>query len=955
MIDITYIYALTGLAALGLAFAILPLLMRLALHAGLVDAPGVRKIHGKPIPLTGGTQIFLATSLITLAVLICCQLFGPDMAWDRQILTVLVGGAVVYITGLLDDFFDVRSKYKLLVLLGASAALCGSGITLDGIYFGGKNPIDFGILDWPITMLWIASVAIAINFMDGLDGLAGGIMLLAAAVLGIMLLILAGPSATTVLTLALVGSLLAFLYTNRHPARQFMGDSGSLYLGFIVGSLTVIAAHQIGTARGFMVPALALSVPLTDTALTMFRRHFIQRRSMFSAERGHIHHRLMDMGLNQVNTVRVIHGVSVLAVGIGFLSLLGNGWSALGIVLLSVPVVIALFHIAGSARGSTLVRAVKSKRNLDRENNAYRRTFEEMQLHFHQARTFDQWWDATSSTAAKLDFVWVNLPLHNRDGSERLMRWNRGEPAFNDCEALSVTVPIEQRRMGGPLRMEIEVAAPSSLESAGLRVALFSRLMEDHAIAKLPDTAQGASTWFEAEDREPDLNEQQFEAEHELVDKQPAHATIGNARPLTPTHNLEAAITEPVLPKLRVAIVHDFLYTYAGAERVLEQIVGLFPHADLFSLFDFLPEDQRHFILNKPVTTSFLQRLPFARTKHRAYLPLMPLAIEQLDVSNYDLVLTSSYMAAKGVITGPNQLHICYCHSPVRYAWDLQHQYLDESKLGYSPKGLLARGILHYIRNWDARSAAGVDHFIANSRFIARRIEKLYRRDSAVIYPPVSTSDFQLQEDKEDFYVTASRLVPYKRIDLIVEAFNKMPDKRLIVVGGGPDLERIRAMAGKNVRVLGHQPFKRMRRYFQMAKGFVFAAQEDFGIVPIEAMACGTPVIAFGQGGVTETVRHGETGIFFPHQTPESICDAVREFEQTTFWPAARIRSHAMSFDAAYFRANLAGYVQHAWQQHTTHVDDDSGVYSPPATTPATKTRKTQTPPQVRANLPENA
>ena len=931
MINLPILYLATGLASLLLAFAAMPLLTRLAQHVGLVDEPGIRKVHSKPVPLTGGTQMFLATTLVTLAALIACRWLGPNLAWERQVFTVLVGGMIVFGTGLLDDFFDVRSKYKLLVLLGASAALCGSGLTLDGIYFGGKSPIHFGIFAWPITMLWIASVAIAINFIDGLDGLAGSLLLIAAAVLACMLLVFAGPSASTIVTLALVGSILAFLATNRHPAKQFMGDSGSLYLGFMVGSLTVIAAHQIGTARGLMVPALALSIPLTDTALTLFRRHFIQRRSMFSAERGHIHHRLMDMGLNQVNTVRVILGVTLLAVAIGYTSLLGQGWSALGVLALSAPVVLGLFHIAGSARGSTLVSAVKTKRNHDREASAYRRNFDEVQLQFNQVKTFDQWWDATSSAASKLDFVWVNLPLRNRDGSERIMRWNRPEPVFNHCEALSVTVPVEQRRVGGPLRMEVEVAAPSSLESAGLRIALFSRLMEEHAIAKLPNIESNQSEWFDAEDREPDPAPAQLQSEHQHIDAQPAHTSIGNARPLTPTHNLESMISEPVLPNLRVAIVHDFLYTYAGAERVLEQIVGLFPHADLFSLFDFLPDDKRHFILNKPVKTSFLQKLPMARTKHRAYLPLMPLAIEQLDVSQYDLVITSSYMAAKGVITGPNQLHICYCHSPVRYAWDLQHQYLDESKLGYSPKGLLARAILHYIRNWDARSAAGVDHFVANSRFIARRIEKLYRRESAVIYPPVSTSDFQLQTQKEEFYVTASRLVPYKRIDLIVEAFNQMPDKRLIVVGGGPDLERIRAIAGKNVRVLGHQPFKRMRRYFQMAKGFVFAAQEDFGIVPVEAMACGTPVIAFGQGGVTETVRHGETGILFPEQTAQSICNAIEEFEQTKLWPAARIRSHAMSFDAAYFRANLAGYIQHAWKQHTSHVEEDHPVYTPPA------------------------
>jgi UDP-N-acetylmuramyl pentapeptide phosphotransferase/UDP-N-acetylglucosamine-1-phosphate transferase/glycosyltransferase involved in cell wall biosynthesis len=910
---ITYTYISVATIGFGLALASLPLLKLYALKWGLIDSPGVRKVHAAAVPLTGGTQIYLATTLVTLGAMLVHHFIQPDLSWERQVLTLLAGGTIIYITGLLDDFLQVRSKYKLLVLLGSGAALCGSGLTLDGIHFGGQSQVNFGIFSWPITMLWIATVAVAINFSDGLDSLAGGVVLIAVAVLAAMLMIHAGPSANTILLLALGGALLAFLCHNRHPAKHFMGDSGSMYIGFMIASATVIGAHQIGTTRGFMLPALALSVPLLDTAFTIFRRHFIQRRSIFAAERGHIHHRLMDMGLNQRNTVRVIHGVTVLAVGIGLLSLLAKGWSALGVVSMSVPLLLGLFHIAGSARGSTFLKAIKSKRHHDKELSTYRSTFDEMQLHFEKTTNFEEWWKATTDAARSLDFIWINMPLRNRDGSERIMRWNRVQPEFSGDESLNATIPIEQRRLGGPLRMEVEVAAPKALESAGHRIALFARLMDDHSIATLEDTAGCESDWFEHGDTGTITPKQSDPPLPDALAKS--------------TKSQELTVVEPVLPKLRIAIVHDFLYTYAGAERVLEQMVSMFPHADLFSLFDFLPEDKRHFILNKPVTTSFLQRLPMAKKKHRAFLPLMPLAIEQLDVSEYDLVLSSSYMSAKGVITGPNQLHVCYCHSPARYAWDLQHQYLDESKLGYSPKGLLARSILHYIRNWDARSASGVDHFISNSRFIARRIEKLYRRDASVIYPPVATQDFELQEDKEDFYVTASRLVPYKRIDLVVEAFNAMPDKRLIVIGGGPDLEKIQAMAGKNVRVLGHQPFKRMRRYFQMAKAFLFAAQEDFGIVPVEAMACGTPVIAYGQGGITETVRAGESGIFFRHQTASAIQDAVREFERTELWPADRIRSHAMSFDTAHFRANLAAYVEQAWAEHTNQIGVDYQPY----------------------------
>jgi glycosyltransferase involved in cell wall biosynthesis len=236
------------------------------------------------------------------------------------------------------------------------------------------------------------------------------------------------------------------------------------------------------------------------------------------------------------------------------------------------------------------------------------------------------------------------------------------------------------------------------------------------------------------------------------------------------------------LESLRVAIVHDWLVNYAGAERVVEQILNLFPQADLFAVVDFLDQGKRDYIQNKKVATTFIQNLPFAKTKFRQYLPLMPLAIEQLDLSSYDLVISSSHAVAKGVLTAPHQLHISYVHSPIRYAWDLQHQYLRESNLDKGIKSWIVRWLLHQIRNWDARTANGVDLFIANSGFIARRIQKVYRRSAAVIYPPVDLQNYAIQTQKQNFYLTASRLVPYKRIDLIVEAFAQMRDRQLIVM-----------------------------------------------------------------------------------------------------------------------------------------------------------------------------
>jgi glycosyltransferase involved in cell wall biosynthesis len=364
---------------------------------------------------------------------------------------------------------------------------------------------------------------------------------------------------------------------------------------------------------------------------------------------------------------------------------------------------------------------------------------------------------------------------------------------------------------------------------------------------------------------------------------------------------------------MKIAIVHDWLTTYAGAEKVLEQILQIYPQADLFSLIDFLPEQQRGFILNKPVKTSFIQNLPFARAKYRNYLPLMPLAIEQLDLSAYELIISSSHAVAKGVLSGPDQLHISYIHSPIRYAWDLQHQYLKESGLNKGIKGMLAKYILHKIRLWDYRSSVSVDSLIANSQFISRRIRKVYGREAKVIYPPVDINAFELSEKKEGFYLTASRMVPYKKIDLLVEAFGSMPGKELIVIGDGPDFAKIKAKAKSNVRLLGYQSFDILRTYMQRARAFVFAAEEDFGITPLEAQACGTPVIAFGKGGVLETIKgldsQSPTGVFFDRQNIESITEAVKKFEALQISPAA-CRENVIRFGPERFRREFSEYVQ---------------------------------------------
>ena len=371
----------------------------------------------------------------------------------------------------------------------------------------------------------------------------------------------------------------------------------------------------------------------------------------------------------------------------------------------------------------------------------------------------------------------------------------------------------------------------------------------------------------------------------------------------------------------KVALVHEWLVDHSGSEKVLEQMLQVFPEADLFSLVEFLPDDLKPFIQQKEVTTSFIQKLPLARKHYRNYLPLMPLAVEQLDVSAYDIVISNSHAVTKGVITRSDQLHLCYCHSPVRYAWDLYHQYLGEAGLRRGLRGGIAKLMLHYLRLWDLGTVNRIDHFMANSHYIARRIYKVYRRSATVVHPPVDTEGFTLRTDKEDFYLTASRMVPYKRIDLIVRAFARLPDKQLIVIGDGTEMKKVRAVAGPNVTLLGFQPFAVLKDHLQRARAFVFAAEEDFGIIPVEAQACGTPVIAYGRGGSRETIINEKTGVFFNEQTEDSIVGAVKRFEQIEHRLSPQvIRQQAEKFSVQAFRTAFRQVVKEAYEQKNDSI-----------------------------------
>ncbi len=364
---------------------------------------------------------------------------------------------------------------------------------------------------------------------------------------------------------------------------------------------------------------------------------------------------------------------------------------------------------------------------------------------------------------------------------------------------------------------------------------------------------------------------------------------------------------------MKKALVHDWFSVYAGAEKCVESFTNIWDDFEVYSLIDFLSHEDRETILKgKKVHTSFVQNLPKAKTKYRNYLPFFPLAIEQHDLSEYDVILSSSHAVAKGVLTHSNQLHISYVHTPIRYAWDLYHQYLRESGLNTGLKGKVAKYFLHKIRMWDISTSNRVDHYIANSHYIARRIKKVYGKESTVIYPPVDVERFKLCEKKEGFYLTASRMVPYKKIDLIVETFSKT-DKKLVVIGTGPDMEKIKKFSGNNIKFLGFASDEVLLEYMQKAKAFVFAAEEDFGIVPVEAQACGTPVICLGKGGTKETVIDAVTGVHFEEQTLESLTKAIEKFETLEFNPI-EIRKHSLKFSKERFEKEIEAFVNQKYE-----------------------------------------
>lgn len=362
---------------------------------------------------------------------------------------------------------------------------------------------------------------------------------------------------------------------------------------------------------------------------------------------------------------------------------------------------------------------------------------------------------------------------------------------------------------------------------------------------------------------------------------------------------------------MKVVLVHDYLNQYGGAERVLEAFTEIFPDAPIFTLV-YSPRQIRGAFSGKKIYTSFLQKIPLARSHHRIFPILMPLAIEKFDFSNYDLVISDSASFAKGAITRPETLHICYCHTPPRYAWDDSHKYIKEFAMPKLAK-IFVPLFMNYIRLWDREAACRVDKFICNSKFVAKRIKKYYNREAKVIYPPVDTKKFIPGKRISNYFLMVGRLLAYKRFDIAVEAFNKLK-LPLKIIGDGPERKKLEKLAEKNIEFLGEVYRKELSRHYQSCQALIFPQEEDFGLVPVEAMACGRPVIAYQGGGALESIKEGETGIFFNEQSPEALVKAVKSFRADKF-NRQKLRTHALKFDKEIFKKKIKEFVEKTYYE----------------------------------------
>ena len=467
----------------------MPIVTRLAKRFGLVDPPGVRKIHSAPVPRVGGVILVVAMLALTIPVFALDNTIGEAFRKNQtQMAVLLVASVFVFLVGLIDDLRGVRALVKLAVLVGAALAVCLSGARIDSVTMGSLLSLELGWLSWPATILWIVTVTVGLNFIDGLDGLAAGISLIVCGVITLMAFY-TGQIVMAVLMLGMLGSLTGFLFFNFNPAKVFMGDGGSFFLGFVISAGSVVCVAKASTLVGIAVPALALGVPLLDTAFTVIRRGILDRRSIFAAERGHIHHRLLDMGLNQRRAVAVLYGATLLAAGLGAAMLVIRDLGTVVLLVIVLALLFCLFQLVGAARLKETFTAIKRNSVIARLAKEERQWFEDAQLHLHEAKSFNGLWNAACSIADKMGFERLALSQSMDATTNRTLVWRRSSQGATPREIITISVPLRNGSPEASVWIEAGLRADDSLETAGRRVMLFGRLVDEWMEANLFDMA----------------------------------------------------------------------------------------------------------------------------------------------------------------------------------------------------------------------------------------------------------------------------------------------------------------------------------------------------------------------------------------------------------------------------------------------------------------------------------
>jgi len=482
----TYVCVYFG--SLALALIATPIVIRMARDRGILDSPDPRKVHRKPVPRIGGLAIYIAMMGLSVPVLFLPNAIGQSFrAIAPQVATVLASGTIMLLVGLVDDIRSLRARTKLMAQLAAATLVCAAGVRIEAVSFGNGVVVSFGWLAWPLTVLWIVGITNAVNLSDGLDGLAAGIAAVACGVIAIYAMHTSNVM-MAVLMLSLLGSLTGFLYFNFSPARIFMGDSGSLFLGMILGSSSVLCAAKTATLVGLALPVVALGVPIFDTFFSMLRR-FLQRRSLFAPDRSHFHHRLLAMGLRQRHAVLMAYALTLAGTALGLFMLFTQGAQTVVIFGCILLLFVLVFRAVGSIRLRETIEGICRNRQISARRKQELAHFERIELHFRHASGFDQWWEAVCEAAEALDFARSRMCVQSRDGTQRELLWEKapddGRTPADDVVRL--TIPIRDRRGSGPASLQIEVNANGSLESAGHRLTLFGRLAGEYPIANLRD------------------------------------------------------------------------------------------------------------------------------------------------------------------------------------------------------------------------------------------------------------------------------------------------------------------------------------------------------------------------------------------------------------------------------------------------------------------------------------